>query len=54
LSGEGKLPEASLLVRGFVLFVPVHGILHSTNSSYQVVLTPGKVVMLFRHVPQAC
>jgi hypothetical protein len=40
LSGEGKLPGASLLVRGFVLFVPVHKISHSKKSSYQAVLTP--------------
>jgi hypothetical protein len=40
LSGEGKLLGVSLLVRGFVLFVHVHGILHSKNSSYQAVLTP--------------
>jgi hypothetical protein len=40
LSGEGKLPRVSLLVRGFVLFIPVHGISHSKKSSYQAVLTP--------------
>jgi hypothetical protein len=41
LSGERKLPGASLLARGVVLFVPVHGISHSKKSSYQAVLTPG-------------
>jgi hypothetical protein len=52
LSGEGKLPGASLLVRDFVLFVHVHGISHSKKSSYQAVLTHGTVMMLFRHVPR--
>jgi hypothetical protein len=40
LPEEGKLPGASLLMRGFVLSVPVHGISHSKKSSYQAVLTP--------------
>jgi hypothetical protein len=40
LSGEGKPPGASLMVRAFVLSVPVHGISHSKKSSYQAVLTP--------------
>jgi hypothetical protein len=31
----------------------VHVISHSKKSSYQPVLTPGKVMMLFMHVPQA-
>jgi hypothetical protein len=40
LPREGKLPGVLLLVRGFVLFVPVHGISYSKKSSYQAVLTP--------------
>jgi hypothetical protein len=51
LSREGKLPRASLLMRDFILSVPIHGISHSKKSSYQAVLTPVKVMMLFRHVP---
>jgi hypothetical protein len=53
LPGVGKLLGASLIVRGFVLFVPIHGISHSKKSSYQAVLTHGKVMMLFRRVLQA-
>jgi hypothetical protein len=33
--------------------VPTHGISHSKIGSYRAVLTPGKVMMLFRRVPPA-
>jgi hypothetical protein len=33
--------------------VPPHVIPHSKIGSYQAVLSPGKVMISFRHVPQA-
>jgi hypothetical protein len=40
LIGGREASWSIIIVRGFVLFVPVHGISHSKKSSYQVVLIP--------------
>jgi hypothetical protein len=54
LSGEGKLPGASLSDRGLVLFVTCPwNITHSKWFLTRWCLSPSSVMMLFRHVPQA-
>jgi hypothetical protein len=58
LGGERLLPQGWFCHSCYRLqilssLVPIHGISHSKMGSYLAVIPPSKVMMLFRHVPQA-
>jgi hypothetical protein len=49
--GKGNFPGCCYWLEVLSSLVPTRGISHSKMGSYQAVLPPGKVMILFRHVP---
>jgi hypothetical protein len=51
VGGKGSFLRCCYWLEVLSSSVPAHEISHSKMGSYQVVLTPGKIMILFRRVP---